>query len=1628
MKKLMILIIFFSSIASFSQGHFKLHEPTIPLPPPPTTCYYPDLDGDGYGDATVNCIEIPDGITPLVTNNLDCDDTNPNVNLGGQAYYYDLDGDGFGNPNNSIFLCVFDPTLSIVTDSSDCDDTDASIGEPDTWHLDADGDFYKARPALVISPTFPPFPGGPTGPAVLIKSCSSPGSNYINANDPRLQPVFDCDDNDPSINISPTWYADTDGDGLGDPNTSRLSCNQPNGYVANNQDSCPDFASPENNCPYTPVQPSNENYVLTKTYLKALENDSEVTDNKDVNEQITYYDGLGRPIQEIAIKNNPDGKDIVQHYEYDQFGRTEKTYLPLPTNQKTGSLVTNPVSQINTYYQNKYGDTNPYAQQRFDNSPLSRVLESAAPGNDWQLSATSDSDHTTKFEYSTNSDNEIFYFNIDAINNLAMHFYYDAGELVKNIVKNENWKPGDDKLNTNEVFTDKNGRVVVEISYRKVDTTVEKLITYHVYDNFGRLRYVIPPKATKLLEPILTSKRYNDVAPFVVPLEQFTYSPNGSVSGSGNITFELTNNRVKINVQGSFNRPRRGRNGTKITQSDNIATLPVASELPDIALGNIISGPSQEAVSISIKNGKLALKDNFDYRYLTSVAGTFYSPILFKNTASTTEATTILNNLAFQYQYDAYNRQIAQKTPDKDWEYVVYDQLDRQILVQDASLKKDNLWLFTKYDAYGRAVYTGKYSSTKTRDALQLELDTFINASSNKANVEKRINSTTDIAGTPISYSNSAFPKSGIIELLSVSYFDDYNFLDSDKPITPSTIEGQTVTSRTKGLLTSAWIKTIGANTWSKRYTYFDERGRGIKTYEKNHVGGYTNSDTKLDFIGKVLYSTTTHKKDVSSELLTIKDRYDYDKSSRIISQFQKINDQPEEVLSTITYDPLGNPEEKDLGGIASSNTSLQNISYKYNIRGWLKEINDVDNIGNDLFAYKLKYNEPLEDDDAVTDGIRLFNGNVSQTIWRSKHDNLKQSYVYNYDVLDQLTDASYLSGDVLGRVSSYKFEVHNIRYDQNGNITRLNRNGLNGAGNPANPDSKAFDILSYTYSSEQSNQLTSITDTGDKTAGFIDGNTSGDDYEYDDNGNLIKDLNKGINLIEYNHLDLVEKITFVNGKSIQFTYDASGRKLAKVFVGDSNTSTTEYLGGFQYQQGQLQFFPNAEGYAYKDDSNTFKYTYIYSDQLGNNRVSYSDANADGTISTNEILSNSNYYPMGSILEGEFNASVASNFNYKFQGKELQLDGNVRLYDFGSRMYEPTVGRWFNADPQNQFYSPYLAMGNGYIITVDPDGEWVHIAIGAVIGGAINLAVNWDNIDNFGEGLAAFGTGALAGGLTAACGGCGAGAIAAIGAGTGALTAATNNVIGQTGNGVGLGDVQWGAVGQSAFIGAIAGGASSVASTWATNTLSAPLINSLSITSPLLQGGINGTIGGAAGGFIGGATGGLLATGTIDGAIDGGIDGLSSGAIIGLGTGLGVSYVNSITNKINPITGKPTSSNTNGIERPTTETQKSIKAFVKDKNLASGQKKVLTEIVDDYYKQMKNGTFNKNSGVAGFESKGKLIITDGNHRLNAAIRYGTETGDYSYYRLLINNGNIQSVQNINQYLSKDRIFKFPVSN
>jgi uncharacterized protein YjdB len=240
------------------------------------------------------------------------------------------------------------------------------------------------------------------------------------------------------------------------------------------------------------------------------------------------------------------------------------------------------------------------------------------------------------------------------------------------------------------------------------------------------------------------------------------------------------------------------------------------------------------------------------------------------------------------------------------------------------------------------------------------------------------------------------------------------------------------------------------------------------------------------------------------------------------------------------------------------------------------------------------------------------YNGNISAIKWASADgagNSQDKLYAYGYDNLNRLTNAYYAEKAEAGSWTKKAggFNVEDIGYDMNGNIQALRRY-------THDTHTKILDQLDYQYHS--SNQLASVTDLGgDRNKGFKDGYVGLDpDYEYDDNGNMYIDRNKGIENITYNHLNLPSIIEFSGYREIRYTYDAAGIKLKKEVYRDGQpVSATHYINGIEYKTVKnepansydtyLDFIHTGEGRAVPKEDGTFLYEYFIKDHLGNVRA-----------------------------------------------------------------------------------------------------------------------------------------------------------------------------------------------------------------------------------------------------------------------------------------------------------------------------------------------------------------------------------------------------------------------------------------
>lgn len=244
----------------------------------------------------------------------------------------------------------------------------------------------------------------------------------------------------------------------------------------------------------TEVNPAGtENYIMATTAM------SDLGTSGPMQHVVQYVDGLGRPWQEVSVGTSPGGKDMVKPMEYDNYGRMYRDYLPFAAGdeehgtfrdyESSGDDV---LGMQEDFFQDHFslGTNDPYAYSRtvFEGSPLNRVLAQGAPGEDWSpYEETGNvSEHIQEFDYGANASSSVRCFTVNASTGALQNStsYYTVNTLIKNIFIDEDG-------NETEEFKDKRGLVVLKRSYEGSNT----LSTYYVYDHFGLLRYVIPPKA-----------------------------------------------------------------------------------------------------------------------------------------------------------------------------------------------------------------------------------------------------------------------------------------------------------------------------------------------------------------------------------------------------------------------------------------------------------------------------------------------------------------------------------------------------------------------------------------------------------------------------------------------------------------------------------------------------------------------------------------------------------------------------------------------------------------------------------------------------------------------------------------------------------------------------------------------------------------------------------------------------------------------------------------------------------------------------------------------------------------------------------------------------------------------------
>ncbi|MCF6402513.1 DUF6443 domain-containing protein [Chitinophaga filiformis] len=693
--------------------------------------------------------------------------------------------------------------------------------------------------------------------------------------------------------------------------------------------------------------------------------------------------------------------------------------------------------------------------------------------------------------------------------------------------------------------------------------------------------------------------------------------------------------------------------------------------------------------------------------------------------SSTDVTKAALKSLAFKYYYDAKGRIINMEKAGIDNAYsFVYDNRNRLVLVQDATLKSRNKgeWYLYLYDNMDRQTIVAIYTNTSaTRESLQASMDqapatgivpittplvkdlviynnehtpTYVAGNSITAmpgfetdageEADFSINTTTNTITENLTVTNPLPGLTGYTPLV-IYYYDNYTWdgvQGFDKNYTlnagnnPYAQTFSTPSQNIYGKLTGYKKIISGTNNWIKGTLYYDEKGRTVQQLESNVKGGTDVTTNQYDFQNNLLssFSRITNPQSTTDPIIYIQERMEYDGNGNMLQQYHSVSTSltpTSKLVHEMTYDDLNRIKTWKIG------PSLETLTLDYDLFNRVTGVNTAyinDKSAGNYFGMQLFYNSGFS-------GKKL-DGNLSGTIWRRKGDaDVAHAYGYTYDTHNRLVKADYSQKASSWTNSSEDYTVAISQYDENGNIVKMKQEGM-----LAGKAKATIDDLTYDYPAS-SNRLNGITDTqGDKNVGDFknySGRAAGSiDYIYDAAGNITGDKNRSITFSYDFLLGKPQKISFDNNanKYITYTNDITGNLLERTVKNESTTNTYTYINGAVYKDNVLQYVLFDEGRVRKTANNTFVYDYILTDQLGNTRtVITEETNTYGYKATHETNPN----PAPAVPEREL-------FSFPVQVDDIP-SGN-KFYD-----YNGTTNRKF---VKLNYTDPNRRVGTGKVLKV----------------------------------------------------------------------------------------------------------------------------------------------------------------------------------------------------------------------------------------------------------------------------------------------------------------------------------------
>jgi RHS repeat-associated protein len=846
---------------------------------------------------------------------------------------------------------------------------------------------------------------------------------------------------------------------------------------------------------------------------------------KDAAVQKSWFDGLGRPVQQVDVQVTHNAKDLVHQTLYDDRGRSDESFMPYVDGTAAGSLRTDAGTKQQAFYKSIFPQENFFYSRVVRNADGDNIL-AAAPGNSYVGSNVG----ITTSSRALGINEQVLHWIMTDENTPALAAGEDRFYNPSEVTVQES---ADVYGNRNVVYIDRQGKKLMQkVENRSANTW---LYTYNVYDDFGRLVHEITPMAVRWV-------------------------------------------------------------------LDNYSTIPAGTTWP--------------------------LNE------------------------------TIRLNLCIGYKYDEKGRVVSRKDPGVEESEVVFDKKGRPVLTRTSIQRNEQRWSYMVYDALGHIIISGVYKNSRTRQQLQTIIDNAAVGAAAMLELKQPARDQLVVnrhIGRPVYEAKkevlveNGFESSGNTEIefranpalqdeilfsqvmidpdylgltnnpectpLNINYYDSYDYIDLagkafDKQSYAKLDGGTALVNVTplempRGLITGSKIRmfypagTAGPE-WIATVNYYDRYGKIIQTIADNITGGTDVETSGYSYDGKLLSTHRAHSNPVASvyKKIELVNRYVYYDNGLLKERWQSFNNEPSRLLTSSTYNELGQTTNKVLGN------GIESIDMTYDLNGMLKGINKSyaeNNEGNHYFGVSLHHEKGYTNTN--------LDGKISGIIWRRKGaGDAAMSYGFQYDPFGRMKEA-YFTQNKGGQWSQNEknYTVDNLSYDEGGNILSM-RTSASYLG-----QTKVVDNLTYTYD-PNSYSLKKVTDlAGDNQQGdFKDDNSStGDDYSYDENGSLITDANKKVVISWNNILEKPEKLVFASAtdKWVKYIYDASGYRWKKIVQDGNSTSSYSYVGGFTYKNDSILLHFTNEGVrtrlVRRSLSRTYAFVndYLLADHLGNIRT-----------------------------------------------------------------------------------------------------------------------------------------------------------------------------------------------------------------------------------------------------------------------------------------------------------------------------------------------------------------------------------------------------------------------------------------